>query len=128
MQRQFGKRLRENQVISLFQTTRSNDMCRYTMQTGIGRRVPRHIADSLSALLHFRVEPSSNGTINCLTDSLLTTNGMSLHHRDQRHFQMQTTMVRPMDKVLKNPSPKNWDSGCKRFVNRCILVRRYLIL
>ena len=50
------------------------------MQTGIGRRVPRHVADSLSALLHFRVEPSSNGTIDCLTDSLLTTNGMSLHH------------------------------------------------
>ena len=98
------------------------------MQKLIGRAVPRHVAGSLSALLHFRVEPSSNGTIDCLTDSLLTTNGMSLHHRDQRHFQMQTKMVRPMDKVLKNPSPKNWDSGCNRFVNLCILVRRYLIL
>ena len=103
-------------------------MCRSPMQTGIGRGVTRHVGGRSGALLRFRMKTPSNGTIDYLTDSLLTTNGMSLHHRDQRLFQMQTKMVGPMDKVLKNASPKNWDSGCKRFVNRCILVIRYLIL
>ena len=102
-------------------------MCRPPMQAGIGRAVPGHAADSLSALLHFRTKTSSNGTIDYLTDSLLTTNGMWLHHRHQRHIQMQPRMLGPMDKIIKNASPKNWDAGCKRFVNPCMLVRRYLL-